>query len=187
MAWFLPWATQWSQTSTFLSHAWVHWMTRGLYMGFRRVYFSTQVDDMFLESPIYYPSGKTFRVRPDDLSTHISWMKQLNAKLPAGSSYIVEIAHNGNGNVKQATTADNGSGNSRTKCRPQQSISFVEDTDIPEEFVKPLGTGTSLWPVTPARFTWSDSCCSLDPLEQFWSTRSNLNAFNHVSVGILEA
>lgn len=180
MAWFMPWATDWSQTSTFLSHAWIHWMTRGLYLGFRRVHFSTQVDDMFLESPIYYPGGTTFRLRPDDLTTHISWMKQVNAKMPAGSAYTIEVAHNGNGNVKQAATMDT-SANSRAKCTPRQSINFVEDTDIPEEFVKPLGTGTSLWPATPVKFSWSDSCCSLDPLEQFWSTRTNLNAFNHVS------
>jgi len=184
MVWFMPWATDWSQTSTFLSHAWIHWMTRGIYLGFRRVYLSTQVDDMFLESPIYYPSGSLFRVRPEDLSTHINWMKQINAKLPAGSSYTIEIAHNGNGNVKTATTIDEDAGG-RAKCKPQDSINFVETGGIPEEWVKPTGTGTSLWPSTPARFSWTDSCCSLDPLETFFSNKSNLNAFYHVSVCIL--
>lgn len=30
MVWFLGWATDWSQTSSFLQHAYIHWMTRGL-------------------------------------------------------------------------------------------------------------------------------------------------------------
>lgn len=159
-------------------------MTRGLYLGFRRIYLSTQVDDMFLESPIYYPGGSTFRVRPEDLSTHINWMKQINAKLPTGSSYVIEIAHNGNGNIKTAADVDEAAGG-RAKCKPQDNISFIEDGGIPEEFVKPLGTGKSLWPVTPAKFSWTDQCCSLDPLEQFWSTKSYLNAFYHLSVRLI--
>ncbi|KAF2196788.1 hypothetical protein GQ43DRAFT_497778, partial [Delitschia confertaspora ATCC 74209] len=178
MVWFLPWATDWSQTSTFLSHAWIHWMTRSLYLGFRRVYFSTQVDDMFLDSPLYYPGGTTFRVRPDDLSAHVSWTKQINAKMPAGSQYFMEIAHNGNGNIKKAASVDS---SKNAKCSPRDSINFIEQTDIPLEFVKPLGTGISIWPSTPSKYAWTDSCCALDPLEQFWTNKSNLNAFAHVS------
>ena len=30
MVWFLGWATEWSQTSNYLQHAYIHWMTRGL-------------------------------------------------------------------------------------------------------------------------------------------------------------
>jgi hypothetical protein len=29
-AWFISWATDWSQTSNFLQHAYIHWVTRGL-------------------------------------------------------------------------------------------------------------------------------------------------------------
>lgn len=55
------------------------------------------VDDMFLTSPIY--SGGTFRVEPADLAPHITWMAAVNAKLPAGSNWTMEIGHNGNGNI----------------------------------------------------------------------------------------
>jgi hypothetical protein len=30
MAFFLGWGTDWSATSNFLQHPWIHWMTRGL-------------------------------------------------------------------------------------------------------------------------------------------------------------
>lgn len=30
MVWFMSWATDWSQTSNYLQHAYIHWMTRGL-------------------------------------------------------------------------------------------------------------------------------------------------------------
>jgi hypothetical protein len=106
MVWFMSFATNWSLTSNFLQHAWIAWITRGLYTGFRRVYFSTQVDDMFLKTPIYHPSGKDFRVSVDDVKAHIPWTRQINAKMPAGSEYFIEIGHNGNGDIEVSFTAD---------------------------------------------------------------------------------
>jgi hypothetical protein len=35
-------AGNWSETTSYLNHAWVQWGTRGLYQGYRRVYLSTQ-------------------------------------------------------------------------------------------------------------------------------------------------
>jgi hypothetical protein len=55
---------------------------------------------MFLESDIYSPAGTTYQVTPADLAQHITWMANLNSRLPAGSSYFMEIAHNGNGNIE---------------------------------------------------------------------------------------
>jgi hypothetical protein len=52
---------------------------------------------MFLTSPIY--TGGTFRVEPADLVSHISWMASVNAKLPSGSNWTMEVGHNGNGNI----------------------------------------------------------------------------------------
>lgn len=58
------------------------------------------VDDMFLESDIYSPSGTTFQITPADLAQHVTWMGTINAKLNAGSNYFVEVGHNGNGNIE---------------------------------------------------------------------------------------
>jgi len=55
---------------------------------------------MFLESDIYSPAGNTFQIKPADLAQHVTWMKTVNAKLPSGSNYFIEIAHNGNGNIE---------------------------------------------------------------------------------------
>jgi len=41
MAFFLD-CGNWSETSTYLNHAWLQWGTRGLYQGFRRVHLGTQ-------------------------------------------------------------------------------------------------------------------------------------------------
>ncbi|OCK84856.1 hypothetical protein K432DRAFT_319527 [Lepidopterella palustris CBS 459.81] len=173
--WFLPFATDWSPASNFLQHAWIHWMTRGLYVGFRRVYFNTQVDDMFLETDIYQPSGTTFRVRPGDLSAHVSWLSNINGRLPAGSKYFMEIGHNGNGDIEAATNTGS------SKCNPNVAIEYPDQVDTALEFQKPLGSGTNIWPKTPTSYVWSLSCAQIDALENWFATSSNLNAFSHIS------
>jgi len=54
---------------------------------------------MFLLSDIYSPAGTTYQITTTDLAQHITWMASVNAKLPAGSNYFIEIGHNGNGNI----------------------------------------------------------------------------------------
>lgn len=55
---------------------------------------------MFLESDIYSPNGTTYQITPDDLAQHITWMDDVNSRLPAGSEWFIEIGHNGNGNIE---------------------------------------------------------------------------------------
>jgi hypothetical protein len=42
MVFFTSFATDWAPTSNYLQHAWIHWITRGLYTGYRRVNLNTQ-------------------------------------------------------------------------------------------------------------------------------------------------
>lgn len=118
MVFFLSFATDWSLSSNFLQHAWVHWGTRGIckldFMrvryhvtnnfssdtGYRRALLPTQVDDMFLESDIYDPINTTYRIGTADLANHITFMSTINAKLNPGSEWWIEIGHNGNGNIE---------------------------------------------------------------------------------------
>lgn len=102
MAFFLGWGADWSPTSSYLQHTWIAWMTRGLYVGFRRVYLSTQIDDMFLVTNLYEPQGSTFSIRPADMEHHISWQQDLNRRLPKGYNVMLEIEHNGDGDIKAA-------------------------------------------------------------------------------------
>lgn len=176
MVFFTSFATDWSETSTFLQHAWIHWMTRGLYTGFRRVYFGTQVDDMFLISSIYYPGGgnNTFRIRPADMDGIKTWMATLNTKMNPGSIYRMEVGHNGNGNI------DESSARNYDLCK-YDPIEYDTQDDTPLEFVKPLGTGTSIWVPPAAQYPYSAACTKLDPLLTWWTTTANRDAFAHIS------
>ncbi|KAH8591153.1 hypothetical protein B0O99DRAFT_551159 [Bisporella sp. PMI_857] len=174
LVFFIGFATEWSTTSTFLQHAWIHWATRGLYTGYRRINLNTQVDDMFLDSDIYYPGGMVYQVTTPDLDQHKTWSTSVNSRLPAGSNYFIEIGHNGNGNIiNSAEIAEFACG-----IGP---IDYDEQPSTPLEFVKPPGTGTSIWPATPVNYPYSETCLDLDSHKTWWTTPSNLNAFAHVS------
>ncbi|OJJ99291.1 hypothetical protein ASPACDRAFT_30018 [Aspergillus aculeatus ATCC 16872] len=177
MAFFISFDTTWSATSNYLQHAWITWITRGLYAGYRRVNLNTQIDDMFLETDIYYPNGTTFRITPDDLTGITNWVPTINAKMNAGSSYYVEVGHNGNGNIEaSANTGDAG----YDACNGG-AIEYDSPADTPLEFQKPLGTGTNLWPSTPTAYDWTTTCTKLDALLNWWTTSSNLNSWGHIS------
>lgn len=66
-------------------------------------------------------------------------------------------------------------------CRPGP-IEYGEQIDTPLEFVKPIGTGTDIWPATAGLYpNFSSTCLNADPLLRWWATPSNLNAFAHIS------
>ncbi|KAF7877517.1 hypothetical protein EAF04_001194 [Stromatinia cepivora] len=177
MVFYVPFSTDWAVTSVWLQHAWIDWGTRGLYTGYRRALLPTQIDDMFLESDIYSPTGTTYRIGTDDLAQHITFMGTINSKLNAGSNWFIEVGHNGNGNIEQS----DGTNNSGNVCRPGP-IEYGEQIDTPLEWVKPLGTGTDIWPTTAGLYpNYSSTCLNKDPLLKWWTTPSNLNAFAHVS------
>ncbi|KAH8586590.1 hypothetical protein B0O99DRAFT_665688 [Bisporella sp. PMI_857] len=177
MVWFSSWATDWSVTSNFLQHAYIHWITRGLFIGQRRIYFNTQVDDVHLATDIYQPAGTRFRLRTSDLDAHASWQADLNSRLPAGSSYIIELAHNGNGNIEAAVNAD-----TTGKCIPESSINMLAyPPSTPLEFQKPLGTGTNLWPSSPQTYSWSLACTQLDSFGAWFQVAANRDKFAHLS------
>jgi hypothetical protein len=176
MVFFIGWATEWSPTSNVLQHAYITWMTRGLYAGYRRVNFNTQIDDMFLITDVYKPAGTQFRVRAADMTAHAAWVPTIQAKMNPGSFYVPEIGHNGNGNIEQSQTANNGA----NICAPG-SIEYPTILDTPLEFKKPLGSGTNMWPATPTAYGYSSQCVNLDPLKTWFGTASNRDKFAHLS------
>jgi hypothetical protein len=175
MVWFGSWATEWSPTSNFLQHAYIHWMTRGLFLGARKTYLNTQVDDVHLNTDMYYPQGKSFRLRPSDLAGHVSWMANINGRMPAGSNYFVELGHNGNGDIINATQTDN------TVCDPNDAIYYDYPPATDQEFQKPLGSGSDFWPADPSDYSWSIACAKRDNLANWFTTPANRDAFAHVS------
>jgi hypothetical protein len=177
MVFYVPFSTDWSSTSVYLQHTWINWGTRGLYAGYRRAAFSTQIDDMFLESDIYKPAGTTYRIGTADLAQHITFMNTINSKLNPGSKWWIEIGHNGNGNIEQSDNKDS----TGQICKPGP-IEYGNQIDTPLEWVKPIGTGTNLWPASPSIYpNYTATCLNNDALKIWWATPSNLNAFSHVS------
>lgn len=177
MAFFISWATDWSPTSVYLQHAYIHWMTRGLFVGKRKTYLSVQVDDMHVETDIYSPAGNIFRVRPGDLTAHKNWQAGFNSRLPAGSSFFLEIGHNGNGAIIAATDRPQSEG----FCNPNTAVDYESPPDTPLEWMKPLGTGTNLWDPQFQNYNWSLSCVQLDPVASWFLTASNRETFAHLS------
>lgn len=176
MVFFIGWATEFSPTSNILQHAYITWMTKGLYAGYRRVNFNTQIDDMFLFTDIYKPAGTKFRVRAADMTAHAAWVPTIQSKMNPGSFYVPEIGHNGNGNIEQSSTATNG----ETICAPG-AVYYDDIPDTPLEFKKPLGSGTNAWPATPTAFTYTARCLNLDPLKTWFSNTGNRDRFAHLS------
>ncbi|XHG09471.1 hypothetical protein AWENTII_012527 [Aspergillus wentii] len=176
MAFFIGFDTTWSATSNYLQHAWITWLTRGLYAGYRRVNLNTQIDDMLLETDIYKPNGTAFRITTDDMNGILNWLPTIRAKMNSGSSYFVEVGYNGNGNMEKSSSTDAGA----TACNGG-GIEYDSPPDTALEFKKPLGTGTDLWPTTPATYDWTSACTQLDPLLLWWTTKSNQDEFGHIS------
>lgn len=176
MVFFIAFQTTWSFTSSYLQHAWITWITRGLYAGYRRVNLNTQIDDMFLKSEIYQPNGTGFRIRTQDMDNIRDWISAINAKMNNGSIYFPEVGLNGNGNI--ANASDTGAGWS--VCNGG-GILYKKPPQTPLEYKKPLGTGTSLWPRTPTNYDWTTECTQLDPLLIWWTNASNLISFGTIS------
>jgi hypothetical protein len=178
MVWFMPFALDWAPASNVLQHAWITWVTRGLYVGFKRIYLSTQVDDMFLETPMYRPQGQNYRVVSDDLSMHVDWQTTINAKMPKGSEYFIEIGHNGNGDIEAATDTTQG----ETVCSPNTAIEYPDQPDGgPLEYRTTPGSNKDIWPTTPTKYSWSQDCAELDDLETWFANTDNRDNFAHIS------
>lgn len=176
MVFFLAWDTTWSTTNTFLQHGYIHWMTRGLFVGARKSYFNTQVDDVHLTTDLYSPTNGTYRIIPSDLESHVSWMTEINTRLPSGSSYFMELGHNGNGDIIAATNSNNSAA-----CDPDTAIYYNALPVTSLEFQKPLGTSENIWPTTPTEYVWSLACAQIDELASWFMTTANRDAFAHIS------
>ncbi|KAF3937723.1 hypothetical protein ABW19_dt0202882 [Dactylella cylindrospora] len=180
MAFFISFGS-WSPTSAYLNHIWIHWATHGLYDGYRRVYLSTQIDDVLLETNAW-DTGIMYRTSVTDMVNHANWVSDLNSRLTttnAGSKFFVELGLNGNGNLLASNALDP----NWTICR-HAPIWYAKDPDTtPLEFQKALGTGTNSWPDDPASFSvYSMNCLKLDPLAVWlWTSTPARTAFSFVS------
>ncbi|RDW68152.1 hypothetical protein BP6252_09548 [Coleophoma cylindrospora] len=174
MAFFLG-VGNWSTTSTYLGHAWVHWGYRGTYPGYRRINLQTQVDDLFLET-IVYNSSDSFRLRFQDLEQTVEWLVDINRRLPTGSSYFPEFGFNANGNLIYTYTA----GENLTQYTCDKPVFTTWEEATPLEYIKPLGDGHNQWSSSQT-FDFTGQCLFLDPLTQFLANTTNRDSLGLVS------
>lgn len=132
---------------------------------------------MHLTTAAYYPSGKTFRMRPSDLDFLAAWQIDINKRLPNGSNYFVEIGHNGNGDIINATAVNNNI--SGSFCNPTGAVTYSMPPSTPLEFYKPLGTGVDVWPASWIGYNWTQNCSLLDSVAM-WFNR-NPDVFGAIS------
>ncbi|KAJ3411846.1 hypothetical protein HDV05_001635 [Chytridiales sp. JEL 0842] len=136
----------WSTTSAILSHTWFTWATRGFFTGYRRISFSTQIDDVFLSTETD-SAPKGFRITASDMVNAVKWQQDLNKRMNPGSKFVTEMAFNGNGVYEAIWKSQGGESGKATPVTPLfLPDKYLEGVDI--NFVKPLGTGMTVWPGT---------------------------------------
>jgi peptidoglycan/xylan/chitin deacetylase (PgdA/CDA1 family) len=72
----------------------VAWVTRGLYLGERRVYLTPQVDDLFFDDDRYL--GPPYRITADDFRKVVAWQDALRRR-PLTHGFRLAFAFNGEG------------------------------------------------------------------------------------------
>lgn len=88
-----------SQHSQLLEFGIIDWLSRGLFIGKRRAYLAPHIDDLFLETDLYSPTDDpaVYRMTAADLADLRSWTSDLQTRLPSGSTFVTQMAFNGDG------------------------------------------------------------------------------------------
>lgn len=66
-------------------------------------------------------------------------------------------------------------------CEPTGPIEFDDPPPPDLEYMKPIGTGTTLWPSDRPKYQYSNTCISSDPLAKFFQNSNNRDSFMHLS------
>ncbi|KAJ3098881.1 hypothetical protein HDU96_010899 [Phlyctochytrium bullatum] len=170
-------------TSLALSHVWFQWASRGAFPGIRRVYLSPQVDDFFMSTIAQNISGirgagEDYRTSVADVQGLVEWQKGVNSRLPDGSMFKLDMAFTGNSILYQSRAFHN---NSVVLLQP---VGVTRAAN--RSFLKPPGTGYTLWPETSTlNLTWDVAAIRRgDPVfDMFYGNNDALGQFfwNHHS------
>jgi len=128
----------WSKSCLVINHLWLTWGTRSIFNGFRRIYFTPHIDDVFLATELVNinkgttTGGDTYRITESDYIKIAEFQKNILNDMPLGSFYRVELAINGNGILINGDY--------------DQSLEIDGNRYCDIEYVKPPGTGDKRWP-----------------------------------------
>ncbi len=86
--------SQYHEHSLTTAYGAINWLTRGLFVGYRRVYMNPQVDDFFIADDRYY--GGIYRMNAADLQRARDWQEAFRST-PVGAAFRLEFAFNGQG------------------------------------------------------------------------------------------
>ncbi|KAJ3341914.1 hypothetical protein HDU93_003735 [Gonapodya sp. JEL0774] len=101
-------------------------------------------------TPTNTVASYNFRCTIADLQAVAAWQTDLNSRLPAGSSFKIEPAYNGNGILEV--------------IQSELLIDIDTESHVPVEFIKPAGAAADVrWPTTFST-AWSDTDLRKDPL-----------------------
>jgi hypothetical protein len=112
--------------SSVLTYGLVRWVSRGVFLGEKKLYFSAHIDDFFLPNDVWDVNLKrnnlTFRVRPTDLQSVATWQTSFRTRFPNFPGFKLELFYNGEGFTPSAASSCNPAANSidpltsKSKC-----------------------------------------------------------------------
>lgn len=104
---------QWVKASVALTGLWLNWVTKGTYLGNRKIYLNVHVDDFFLATHLWDPekniqteAGKTHRLSPEDFNEFTQWQHFNFRPKTQNPDYRIEFAYNGFGTVVHKPKGD---------------------------------------------------------------------------------
>src|SRR5688572_17142457 len=104
--------------SLVLSYGLVSWVTRGVFLGHRRIYLSAQIDDILLSSDLF--TGGEYRMTSRDLEAFAAWQVRRMMQ-PTTRSLMMQFGFNGDG-------ADNRDGLSKTVKKLRGVFKWINHT-----------------------------------------------------------
>jgi hypothetical protein len=84
--------------SVLLSYGLIRWVSRGVFLGEKQMYFSSHVDDIFIPNDVWGTTANLpnveFRLRPSDLDKTVNWQNNFRVTHPKFSSFKFDFLFN---------------------------------------------------------------------------------------------
>ena len=87
-------SSQWTRHHKLFAFGLINWVTKGLFLGQRRVFAQAQADDAYIDDDQY--GGDVYRMTGDDVTASITWMHAWQT-LPQFAAFKFQMAFNGFG------------------------------------------------------------------------------------------